>query len=228
MANILVVGPHPDDQELGMGGTIIRLAQQGHNVLLLDMTNGEPTPHGTPEKRKIEWENAAKILGVKRQLLGLKNREVQHTLEARHAVAAVMRQHQAEIVFLPFEEDAHPDHRAVTRIVEDARFDAKLTQTDIPGNPIYPRWMIYYYCTHLRWVANPTFCLDITEQLEQKLDSIRAYETQFIVPERNRKILDWLRSMNAYMGSRIGVEYAEPFCTKEPLGLTGIDQFVSG
>ena len=102
MANILVVGPHPDDQELGMGGTIVRLVQQGHDVLLLDMTNGEPTPHGTPEIREQEWTAAAKILGVKRRLLDLQNRMVEHTLAARHKVAGAIREHQAEIVFLPF------------------------------------------------------------------------------------------------------------------------------
>lgn len=223
MANILVVGPHPDDQELGMGGTIIRLAQQGHDVLLLDMTNGEPTPHGSPAQREIEWTAAAEILGVKRRLLGLKNREVQHTLAARHGVAGVMREHQADIVFLPFGEDAHPDHIATTRIVEDARFDAKLSKIDLPGEPIYPKWMIYYYCTHLRHVANPSFCLDITEQQATKEKAILAYETQFVIPEKNRKVVEWLRSMNAYMGSRIGVEYAEPFFMREPLGLTGLD-----
>ena len=223
MANILVVGPHPDDQELGMGGTIIRLAQQGHNVLLLDMTNGEPTPHGSVPQREKEWTAAAKIMGVQRRLLGLKNREVQHTLDARHLTAGVIREHQASIIFLPFEEDAHPDHRAVTRIVEDARFDAKLTQTDLPGEPIYPTWLIYYYCTHLRWVVNPTFCLDITEQMDAKEQAIRAYESQFVIPEKNRKVIAWLRQLNGYMGSRIGVEYAEPFYTKEPLGLTSLD-----
>ncbi|QDU32984.1 glucosamine-6-phosphate deaminase-like protein [Poriferisphaera corsica] len=226
MANILVVGPHPDDQELGMGGTIIKLAEQGHNILILDITNGEPTPHGSLEEREKEWTLAAKIMGAPRQLLGLKNREVLHTLDARHAVAGIIREHQAEIIFLPFEEDAHPDHRAVTRIVEDARFDAKLTKIDLPGEPIYPRWMIYYYCTHLRWVANPTFCVDITEQMEKKIDAIKAYHTQFVVPEKNRPIVDWLRSMNAYMGSRIGVPYAEPFFTKEPLGLNGLGSLV--
>ena len=226
MANILVAGPHPDDQELGMGGTIARLVQQGHNVLLLDMTNGEPTPHGSLEKREQEWTAAAGILGVKRQLLGLPNREVQHTLEARHATAAVIRQHQASIIFLPFPEDAHPDHRATTRIVEDARFDAKLTKTNIPGQPIYPKWMIYYYCTHLRHVANPSFCMDITEQMDIKEKSILAYETQFVIPEKNRKIVTWLRQMNGYMGSRIGSEYAEPFFTKEPLGFMSLESLV--
>lgn len=223
MANILVVGPHPDDQELGMGGTVLRLAGQGHRVLLLDMTNGEPTPHGSVEIRARESAKAAEILGVPRRLLGLKNREVQHTLEARHAVAAVIREHQASIIFLPYFEDAHPDHLAVTRIVEDARFDAKLTKSNIPGTPIYPKWLIYYYCTHLRHVANPSFCIDISEQMDRKEQAILAYESQFVVPAQNKRVVQWLRQMNGYMGSRIGTTYAEPFFTREPLGLTSLD-----
>ena len=226
MANILVVGPHPDDQELGMGGSIIRLASQGHNLLVLDVTNGEPTPYGSLEEREKEWTEAAKIMGVNRGLLGLKNREVQHTLEARHKMAGVIREHQAEIIFLPFEEDAHPDHRAVTRIVEDARFDAKLTKIDLPGEPIYPKWLIYYYCTHLRWVANPSFCMDITEQMDDKERAIKAYHTQFVLPEKNRRVVEFVRELNGYMGSRIGVRYAEPFFTKEPIGLNALDGLV--
>jgi bacillithiol biosynthesis deacetylase BshB1 len=223
MANILVVGPHPDDQELGMGGTILRLARQGHNLLLLDMTDGEPTPHGSPQQRAKESAAAAQILGVKRQLLGLKNRELEHTLPARHLLANVIRAHQADIIFLPFEEDAHPDHRATTRIVEDARFDAKLTKSDLTGEPIYPKWMIYYYCTHLRWVADPSFCIDISEQMQAKENAILAYESQFVTPEKNRAVVQWLKHMNAYLGSRIGTAYAEPFHMKEPLGLASLD-----
>jgi LmbE family N-acetylglucosaminyl deacetylase len=214
-----------------MGGTVTRLAAQGHRVHLLDMTNGEPTPLGTPERRAREWAAATALLDagtgrVTRELLGLPNRAVQHTLEARHAVAGVIRRHRAQVIFAPHPEDAHPDHRATTRIVEDARFDAKLTKTDIPGEPIYPKWLIHYYCTHLRHVASPSFCLDISEQMELKLSAIRAYESQFVEPERNRGIVDWLRAMNAYMGSRVGCAYAEPFSTPEPLGLLGIDQWV--
>ncbi len=226
MANVLVVGPHPDDQELGMGGTIARLVTLGHDVLLMDMTNGEPTPHGSIETRQKEWTRAADLLGVRRRLLGLENRQVTHNIASRHAVAAVIREYQASIVFAPFPEDAHPDHVATTRIVEDARFDAKLTKTDLPGQPIYPKWLIYYYCTHLRHVANPSFCIDITEQMAIKEQSILAYESQFVVPEKNRRILDWLRQMNGYMGSRIGTAYAEPFFTKEPLGLHSLENLV--
>src|SRR5262245_60946748 len=115
--NILVVGPHPDDQELGMGGTIARLAEQGHQVLLLDMTNGEPTPRGNPETRAKEAAAAARALSaptnpVKRVLLDLPNRRVEHTIAARHKVAAVIRSHQPQVLFVPYGEDAHPDHLA--------------------------------------------------------------------------------------------------------------------
>ena len=223
MARILVVGPHPDDQELGMGGSIIRLARQGHDVLLLDMTNGEPTPMGSPEQREKEWTAAAEIMGVKRRILSLTNREVEHTLAARRLVAGVIREHRAEIVFTPYEQDAHPDHRATTRIVEDARFDAKLRHVDLPGEPTYPKWLFYYYATHLRWVADPSFCLDITGEIEAKIDAINAYESQFVRPEKNRRVVEWVRQMNGYFGSRIGAAYAEPFFTKEPVALTGFD-----
>ncbi|MCH9057571.1 MAG: PIG-L family deacetylase, partial [Planctomycetes bacterium] len=116
MANILVVGPHPDDQELGMGGTIAKLAEQGHDVLLLDVTNGEPTPYGDPETRAKEAAAAAAVLSpnqsttngkpVRRRLLGLPNREVMHTLENRHIMAGAIRAHQTDIIFTPYFEDA--------------------------------------------------------------------------------------------------------------------------
>ena len=209
-----------------MGGTVALLAAQGHRVLLLDMTDGEPTPLGDPATRAKEAERAAAVLSapgnpVRRHQLGLRNRFVEHTIEARHAVAGVIREWRADVLFVPFFEDAHPDHRAVTRIVEDARFDAKLTKSDIPGDPIYPKWLFHYYATHLRWVANPTFCVDISDHLRAKLDAIRAYETQFV--RANAHVVEWIEASCRYFGSRIGAHSAEPFFTREPLGLRSFD-----
>lgn len=224
--NILVVGPHPDDQELGMGGTIARLAEQGHSVLLLDMTNGEPTPYGDPETRAKEAARAAEILGVTRRTLDLPNRFVEHSREARRFVAGAIRAHQAQVVFTPAMPDAHPDHVATTRIVEDARFDAKLTKIDprtLPGEPIYPKWLFYYYCTHLRIVPSPSFIMDISGYEQRKREAIVAYESQFVKPENNRRVVEWIDAANVYFGSRIGTPAAEPFFTHEPLGLTGFD-----
>jgi bacillithiol biosynthesis deacetylase BshB1 len=224
MASILVFGPHPDDQELGMGGSIALLAAQGHRVHLVDMTNGEPTPLGTPEKREKEAAAAAKILGVGRTLVGLPNRQVVHSIEARHRVAAVIRAHRPEWLFVPYPVDAHPDHVAVTRICEDARFDAKLSKTDIPGEPWYPKRIIYYYCTHLRMNFQPTFCLDVSAHMETKLAAVRAYETQFVA--NNSPVIELLRTLNGYFGGRIGTAYAEPFFSYEALGFGGLDQLI--
>ena len=226
MTNILVVGPHPDDQELGMGGTIAKFANEGHNVLLLDMTSGEPTPHGSPEIRAKEAAAAAGILGVNRTTVNLPNRFVEHSIPARHAVAAVIREHQAEIIFAPYFEDAHPDHVATTRIVEDARFDAKLTKIDLAGEPIYPKWFFYYYCTHLRIVPNPSFLIDTTNYAKRKREAIVAYESQFVIPENNRPIVDWVEAQDKYFGGRLRTETAEPFFTREPIGLSDLKSLV--
>lgn len=207
-----------------MGGAIALLASQGHRVHLLDMTNGEPTPLGTPEKRAAEAAAAAKILGVQRTLLGLPNRQVVHSIEARHKVAAVIRVHRPDWIFLPYPVDAHPDHVAVTRIGEDARFDAKLSKTDIPGDPWYPKRIVYYFCTHLRMNFVPTFCLDISAQIETKLASIRAYATQFV--DNGSTVPEMVRTTNGYFGSRIGTAYAEPFFTHEVLGFGGLGELI--
>ena len=224
MASILVIAPHPDDAELGMGGTIIKLKRQGHSISIVDMTNGEPTPHGSPEIREKEWTAAALALGVERENLGLKNREVQHTIEARHKLAAVIRKHKADWLFVPYPTDAHPDHVAVTKIAEDARFDAKLTKSSIPGEPYHPKRIIYYFCTHLKMNFVPNFCIDITDTLEQKLKSVACYPSQFVGASGH--VPDMVKSITAYFGSRIGVAHAEPFFTNEVLGFEGLDQLV--
>jgi bacillithiol biosynthesis deacetylase BshB1 len=222
MASILVFGPHPDDQELGMGGTVAKLARQGHRVHLVDMTNGEPTPHGSVETRVRESAEAAKVLGVERTLVGLKNREVVHDIDSRHKVAAVIRRHKPDWMFIPYPIDAHPDHVAVTRICEDARFDAKLTRSEIPGEPWYPKRIIYYFCTHLRLNFTPSFCIDISDTIDEKLAAVGCYKSQFVGNSGN--VPEMVRTITAYFGTRIGTQYAEPFFTHEMLGFTGLDQ----
>lgn len=238
MASILVVGPHPDDQELGMGGTIAKLCAQGHRITLLDMTDGEPTPFGDPSTRAREAAAAAEALAggedgrVIRVQLGLRNRFVEHTIENRHRVAGIIRAVQAEILFVPYFEDAHPDHLAVTRIVEDARFDAKLTKLPMPGDdgrpPVHPRWLFYYFATHLRIMPQPSFYIDITGFEAHKHAAIMAYHSQFIANPRNREVPQWIESQQRYMGSRVGgaCHAAEGFFAREPIGLSGLDGLV--
>lgn len=229
MLDVLVIAPHPDDAELGMGGAIVKMLAEGIQVGVLDLTSGEPTPHGSTELRAKETATATKILGLPwRENLGLPNRSLEPTLDARAKLAGVIRQQRPKWLFAPYWVDAHPDHTAATKLVDDARFWAKLTKTDLPGQqslpgePHHPQRIYNYYCVHLKHAAQPAFVLDISEQWETKLASIRAYESQFITgrPSESPTFLDALRDEAAYWGKTIGVAYGEPFNCREPIGVS--------
>ena len=117
MLDILIVSPHPDDAELGMGGAILKFRAEGLAVGVLDLTNGEPTPFGSPEIRQQETAAATKILGLAwRENLGLPNRSLEPTLAAREQLAVVFRRTRPRWIFAPYWIDAHPDHVAATRL----------------------------------------------------------------------------------------------------------------
>jgi bacillithiol biosynthesis deacetylase BshB1 len=252
MLRVLVIAPHPDDAEIGMGGTIALLAAKGHEVTICDLTDGSPTPRGERAERLAEAQAALECLQpreggtrIRRILLDLPNRTLLHTIESRHRVAGVIRAVQADVLFIPHWDDAHPDHVAATRIAEDARFDAKLTRIDMPsppgfvgaGPPIYPRWVFYYDVSHLRAVLSPLFCIDITGFEQAKIASVRAYRSQFGPWEGESPVNrpgalvrsdlpDHLLTLAGVYGRTIGADYAEPFFTREPLGLRGLEWLV--
>ena len=223
MLDVLVIAPHPDDAELGMGGAICRFLAEGLQVGVLDLTNGEPTPHGSPEIRAAETAAASAALGLTwRENLGLPNRSVQATLDARHQLAAVIRRTKPRWLFAPYWVDAHPDHVAATELVEAARFWAKLTKCDIPGEPHHPERIYNYYCVHLRLATQPAFVLDISPYWDQKLAALASYQSQFVTGREHLEVsfLDRQRDEAAYWGKMIGVRYGEPFASREPLGMT--------
>ncbi len=225
----LVVAPHPDDAELGMGGAILKMLADGLRVGVLDLTDGEPTPHGSNEIRATETAAATGILGLSwRGNLGLPNRSLEATLEAREKLAGVIRQRRPRWLFAPYWIDAHPDHVAATQLVDAARFWAKLSKTEMPGRPFHPERIYNYYCVHLKMHAQPAFVLDISEFWERKLEAIRCYHSQFVKGRESMKpsFLDQLRDEAAYWGKSIGVQYGEPFTSREPIGLTGFTSLI--
>lgn len=227
--DFLVIAPHPDDAELGMGGTILKMIAGGMKVGILDLTSGEPTPHGSESLRLQETAEATKILGVAwRGNAGLENRRVEPTLEARARIAGYIRQLRPRWLFAPYWDDAHPDHVAATQLVEAARFWAKLSKSDMPGSPHHPERIYYYFCIHLRIAPNPNFIVDISDQWDAKLNSIRAYESQFITGRDTGPptLLDRFRDDAAYWGRLINRRYGEPFATREPLALQSLRDLI--
>ncbi len=218
----LIIAPHPDDAELGAGGAILLLKAQGASVGILDLTDGEPTPHGSPEIRKQETEAASAVLGIDwRGNLGLPNRSLVADLEARRRLAGMLRQLRPRRLFAPYWEDAHPDHVAASSLVDAARFWAKLSKTDMPDEPHYPERVIYYFSVHLRIHPRPSFVLDITPHIDAKMRAIACYRSQFIEgrPTTPPTFLDDLRDRARYWGCSIGAGYAEPFVCREEIGL---------
>ena len=227
--DVLVVAPHPDDAELGMGGAILKMLEVGKRVGVLDLTNGEPTPFGSPEIRAAETAASSKTLGLSwRQNLGLPNRCLEPTLDARKMLASVIRETRPNWLFAPYWIDAHPDHVAATELVESARFWAKLSKTDMPGEPFHPQRIFNYYCVHLKMHANPAFVLDISQQWESKLAAIKCFHSQFVEGREDLQpsFLDQIRDEAAYWGKSIGVQYGEPFACREPIGLVDFSSLI--
>ena len=229
MLDVLIIAPHPDDAELGAGGAILTMKAAGMKVGVLDLTSGEPTPHGSPEVRARETIAATEILALDwRGNLGLPNRCLEATLEARALLAGQIRQLRPQWLFAPYWEDAHPDHVAATALIEAARFWAKLTKSELPGEPWHPTRIYYYYCVHLKLAPQPAFILDISEVWERKLAAIQCYTSQFVTGRSSDSptILARLREEAAYWGKTIGVRYGEPFASREPIGLRGFGSLV--
>lgn len=218
MLDALIVAPHPDDAELGMGGAIVRMMAQGWKVGILDLTSGEPTPLGSIPVRIAETSAANAAMGNPwRENLGLPNRSLEPTLDNRRAMAAVFRRVKPRVIFAPFWEDAHPDHTAATKLVEDARFWSKLSKSDIPGTPFHPARVLYYFSVHLRIVERPSFILDVSDQVEAKIAAMRSYRTQLTDP-LIESVVDRMR----FWGHTIGARYGEPYASREPIGLSGL------
>ena len=227
--DVLVVAPHPDDAELGMGGTIAKLIDGGMHVGVLDLTNGEPTPFGTPEIRAAETKLATDLLGIAwRYNLGMRNRFLEPTLENRHRLAGLFRLARPRWIFAPFWLDAHPDHVAATSLVEAARFWSKLTKSDLAGDPFHPHRIFYYYCVHLKHIPQPAWIVDISDRWDQKEAALRAYHSQFIQGKEHvvPSLVDPLREEAATWGRAIGVRYGEPFASKEPVGMSNLASLI--
>jgi bacillithiol biosynthesis deacetylase BshB1 len=221
--DLLVVAAHPDDAEIGVGGTIIRSVRQGLQVGILDLTNGEPTPHGSPEARSRETAAATAILGAAwRHNLGLPNRRLQEDLESRRALAGVFRVTRPAVILAPYWDDAHPDHIAASRLCDAARFWAKLSRSDFPGAPFWPPRIYYYWSIHLRIHPAASFVVDVSDTLDDKLRAVACYESQFGHFTEHPTPLDDIRDRARYWGWSIHAAYGEPLASRELLGVSGL------
>ncbi|QDT92133.1 1D-myo-inositol 2-acetamido-2-deoxy-alpha-D-glucopyranoside deacetylase [Gimesia algae] len=220
--DVLVVAPHPDDAEISVGGTILASKALGMRVGVVELTNGEPTPYGSPEIREQETAASTAVLDLDwRENLGLPNRSLESNLEARRELAIVFRTQRPRIILAPYWEDVHPDHVAASQLVDAARFWAKLSKTDMPGERFWPPQMYYFWSIHLRIHPKPSFVFDISEYIDQKMQAVQCYESQMIAgrPTEHPTVLDDIKDRARYWGWTIHRAYGEPFASREEIGI---------
>ena len=218
--DILAIAAHRDDVEQTCGGTLLKMAEAGRRTGILDLTQGEMGTRGSAEDRAREAAAAAKILKASwRSALDIPDARVENTWENRLKIAHVIRDQRPKAVILPYWQGRHPDHYTTSILGYEACFLAGLSKLDLPGAPHRPFKIVY---ATLYYDIRPTFVVDITEQFEQRLNSLYAYESQFTDQEAGSKdfparaeIRGRIEAMARFYGMLAGVKYAEPFLQKE-------------
>ena len=228
--DVLVFAVHPDDAELGCGGTILKLIDQGKKAGIVDLTRGELGSRGTPELRAEEAAAAARILGLHaRENLGYRDGFFQNDAVHQEGIIRMIRHYQPEVVIGGAPFDRHPDHGRSSALVRDAVFYSGLarietTHEGLPQQAWRPKRLFYYIQDH---ALTPNFVVDISPYWESKVLAMQAFGSQFYNPSydapetyiSNRDFWQWLEGRAREMGHMTGATFGEGFISDRPLAV---------
>lgn len=225
--DLLVFGPHPDDLEIGLGGSIARQAALGLRVGLCDLTAGELGSNGTPAERLAEAEAARLALGADwRENLRWPDRRIGKDPGQLDEAVAFIRRHQPRTVAVPYWSDRHPDHVAASEILTEAVFNAGLRRYRAEGDAWTPDWICYYF---INGAAVPSFVVDVSDYYERKRAALDCHASQFkrtdtdAATRLNTPLFRQLiESRDAQFGALAGVHWAEGVVVREPVVRTSL------
>ena len=221
--DLLVFGPHPDDLEIGAGGTVAKHASMGLRVGLCDLTAGEMGSNGTVEERLAEAEDARQVLGaIWRTNLRWPDRKIGSTADQSVSATELIRRVRPRAIALPYWSDRHPDHTAASTILTEAIFNAGLRRFRAEGEPWKPEMTSYYFINES---TQPSFVVDVTEQYETKRRALACHKSQFRPPSADAvhtrltspRFMTLIESRDAQFGVLAGVDFAEGFVIREPV-----------
>lgn len=220
--DLLAFGPHPDDLEIGLGGTIAKHAALGHVVGLCDLTRGEMSSNGTPDQRVREAEAARTVLGAAwRENLALPDRAIGSSPDHLRKIVELIRRARPRAIAVPYWHDRHPDHESSAALLRDAVFNAKLKRYEAAGDPCQPEWVCHYFIND---AAPASFVIDVSAHYDTKRKALACYVSQFSratdsadtrlnSPSFNQLI----ESRDAQFGALAGVWFAEGLVVNEPI-----------
>lgn len=232
--DVLAIGAHPDDVELGCGGTIAKLISEGKSVAIVDLTQGELGTRGTNITRAEEAKNASKVLGISaRENLKMKDGFLLNDEEHQMKIVKMIRKYQPEIVLANAIDDRHPDHAKAAKLVSDACFLSGLVKIETGKNQ--KAWRPKQVFHYIQWKhIKPDFVVDISDFMEKKIEACLAYKTQFynpkskepMTPIATKDFLDSLTYRAQDLGRLSGVQFAEGFTTEKLLAFKNFDGIV--
>jgi len=232
--DLLAFGAHPDDVECAAAGVLLKHIAMGKSVAIVDLSAGQMGSYGTVEERRNEAATATKILGVSyREQLGLTDGGIENNEPGRLKVVEAIRKYQPEIVLCNAIHDRHPDHANAAKLVADACFLSGLKMKKTFDNGAKQKeWRpraVYHYIQD--YFIEPGFVLDITEQMDQKLEAILAFRSQFVHPKQEGAssivgLINQVKSMNSIYGRPINAVYAEGFTVKRYIGVDNFFQLI--
>ena len=235
--DILVIAAHPDDAELACAGTLALSAAQGKKTGIVDLTKGEMGTRGTPDLRLKEANDSANILGLTvRDNLGFEDVFFKNDREHQTEIARIIRKYQPDILITNAISDRHPDHGKSAETVRDAVFLAGLQKLSTMDEgelqkPYRPRALYHFIQNNY---LEPDFIVDISDFWKQKIESIKAYASQFYNPESNEPetfissegFLRFVEARHRELGHRIGVEYGEGYTVNRNIGVKDISSLI--
>jgi N-acetylglucosamine malate deacetylase 1 len=228
MLDLLVFGPHPDDIEIGLGGTIARHTASGHHVGLCDLTAGELSTNCTPEERRSEAAAAARVLGVAwRENLGWPDGGIAETAEIIQSAVVLIRTHRPRAIAIPYWDDRHPDHVAASHVLRVAIFKSGLRRYDTGQESWRPEWSCYYFINDS---VPPSFVVDVSAHYQRKRDALDCYRSQFVADGKDAArtrlnaptFRQLIESRDAQFGANAGVAFAEGVVVREPVQRSGL------
>ncbi|MDF2608469.1 MAG: ypjG [Bacillales bacterium] len=221
--DVLCFGAHPDDVEIGMAGTISKMTENSLKVGIIDLTQAEMSSNGDVALRQTEASNAADILRISlRKNLFLKDRSLFVTEETVNLVVDVIRRYKPRVVFSPYFEDRHPDHGNCSKIIKEAVFSAGIKKWKANENRDAFRPSNHFYYI-INGYQKPTFAVDISEHLDNKIKALEAYESQFFSNDKSistpltNNYINSIIARDTVIGNQLGVKYAEGFISETSL-----------
>jgi N-acetylglucosamine malate deacetylase 1 len=228
--DVLAFGAHADDAELSCGGTLVKLAGMGYRTGVVALTRGESGTRGNAEIRAREFANAAEVMGLAvHKMLDIPDGRVEVTWENKLKIIAEIRAHRPRLVFAPYGTDRHPDHESASQLVRAGAYLAGLKKIDTGQEAFRPVRVVF---CQSRFEFVPSFVVDISEAHDKKMGAIRAYSSQFHIPDQvgpgagpgetligRPEFLELIEARDRRFGAQIGVKYGEPFLVREALNV---------